>query len=199
MIIVSWTLKKWTPKSHLKYNLQLFIDYCHNIQAYCFHTIRPSIFSPTHKYRRSDPIQNITSKRLTLSNVVVGEFPASSYSKSITMQAFIITETFTLTLPSLCIIGIASINKMKYACCVTKWLVYWLIKRYFIKLHTFHNIERKGDWKLWSGKNITYLNPYVNNFPTVTKKIHELRTSSSLGTDSKVTKKQQFYPLQCLV
>jgi len=85
------------------------------------------------------------SKRLALSNVFVGEFPASSYSKSITMQSFIITETFTLTLPSLCIIGIESINKIKYACCVTKWVVYWLIKSYFVKLHNFHNVESQGD------------------------------------------------------
>jgi hypothetical protein len=123
-VIVSWTLKKGTLKSHLKYNLLLSFDYCHNIQAHCFHSIRPSIVFPLHKYRRSDTIQNIMSKRTALSNIVVGEFPAGSYSKSITMQAFIITENFTLTLPSLSVIGIVSINKMKYACCVTKWVVY---------------------------------------------------------------------------
>jgi hypothetical protein len=45
---------------------------------------------------------------------------------------------------------------------------------------------------------MTYFNPYVNNILTVTKKSHELRVRSSLGTDSDVTKKQQFYPLQLL-
>jgi len=124
MVIVSWTLKEGTLKSYMQYNILLSIDYCHDIQAHYFYSIRPYIVFPLHKYRRSGTVQNIMSRRPALSNVVVGEFPASSNSKSIKMQAFIVTETFTLTLPSLSIIGIGSINKIKYVCCLTKRVVY---------------------------------------------------------------------------
>lgn len=167
------------------YYLSIIVTTCRHIVS---NQLDLSLFFPLHKYRRSGTIQNVMSRRPALSNIAVGEFPASSYSKSITMHVFIITETFTLTLPALSIIGIGSINKIKYECCLNKWVVYWLIKSYFGKLHTFHNVECQGDWKLWNGKSMTYFNPHVSSVPTVTKKSHEIRTRPSLGIDLKVTK-----------